>query len=228
MANKYDDLITLIQSNVGEFSSIADKCLDEMRLSMSWIGYYLTCDADNPALLLAEGAYGAAVESLSLTAFGLARPATLALRSHYELSLQYLFYREHPREWKTVSSFMGQGVLPSAVKKYLKENYIQYEDRMAKLEKKKTRALSDIYGTLSGVAHGYAINSISKAESPTQLVGSPEVVKSMISMCHDTSEVLSDTFLSAFDSNWMSVPQYVRDSVASRFHGSNTASELSF
>ena len=228
MATKYDDLQALIHSNLAEFAPVADKCLDELHLSMTWIGHYLACDADNPALLLAEGAYGAAVECVSLTAFGLARPATLALRSHYELSLQYLFYREHPREWKTVTSFMGQGVLPGVVKRYLKDNYIQYDERVSKLEKKKSRGLSDVYGTLSGVAHGYAVNSISKAQNPAQLVSSTDAVTSLISLCYDTSELLSDVFLSAFDSNWMSVPQHVRDSVSTRFGGTNPAGELGF
>jgi hypothetical protein len=228
MATKYDDLVLLIQANIGEYSSVADKCLDELRLSMTWIGYYLNCDAGNPALLLAEGAYGAAVESVSLTALGLSRPATLALRSHYELSLQYLFYREHPREWKAIASFMGQSILPGAVKKYLRENYVQYGERVSKLEKRSSRNLSDVYGTLSGVAHGYAINSVSKAENPSHLVCSPNVVASIISICHDTSEVLSDVFLSAFDNNWMSVPQHVRDSVAKRYGSVNPTEELSF
>lgn len=229
MAGKYDDLAALVQSNIGEYTPIADQCLEELRLSMTWVGHYISCDTDNPALLLAEGAYGAAVEALSLVAFGLSRPATLALRSHYEFSLQYLFYREHPREWKTVSSFMGQAVLPGVVKKYLKDNYASFDDRLGKLEKKKTRSMDDIYGILSGVAHGYAINSISKAENPVDLVNPKHIVTSMISLCHDTSEILSDTFLSAFDNNWMSVPQLVRDNASARFgSGVNAGSELSF
>jgi len=221
-------LLDAINGNFAAFSAIAEQCREELKLSMTWIGAFLDGAPGNHAALLAEGAYGSAVEAVSLAAFGLARPSSLALRSHYELSLQYLYYKDHPKEWAGVSTFRAQGLLPSVVKKYLKENYPSFEERYTKLLKVKTRASDDVYGVLSGVAHGYALNAIPLATKPEQILGSIGALTSLKALFHDTAEVISDTCLASFESNWMSVPDYIKESVSNRLNGKNPGTELSF
>lgn len=223
---QFDDLIANIQSSALDFIPLADRSSDGLRPSLAWAGHYLGVSGDDPSVILLKAAYGSAVESVSLTAFGMVRPAMLALRSHYELSLQYLFFKDHPKELKSLLEFRSQGPLPSVVKRYLKEYAPNFELRLGKLSKVARRKFSDPYGVLSGVAHGNALNSISVASVPHELVEEKQYVEQSLDIFKAVGESLADYYLSEFDANWLSVPELVRDRVTERFGGKNPASEL--
>lgn len=222
---QFDDLIASIQSSAPDFIPLATQCSEGLRPSLAWAGLYLDVAGADPSAILLRAAYGSAVESVSLTAFGMVRPAMLALRSHYELSLQYLYFKDHPKELKSLIDFRSQGPLPSVVKKYLKDYSPNFESRLGKLSKVARRNFSDPYGVLSGVAHGNALNSISVASMPHELVEEKQSVEQSLALFKAVGESLSDYYLSEFDANWLSVPEKVKEDVSERFSGKD-ASEL--
>lgn len=223
----YAQLRLKFETLAAEFDPLAQQALEKLRPSMAWVGHYLNCDAQDSAEILLKGAYGSAVESVSLTALGLVRPAMLSLRSHYELCLQYLYFQDHPREMRSLLDYRWQGPLPAAVKKYLKEHSSSFEPRFSSLSKVRRRTMEEVYGMLSGVAHGNALNSVSIALQPDDLIESAESVTQSIGIFEGVGEIISDHFLSDFSSNWMSVPSVVQADVADRFQGKSPADELS-
>ena len=223
---QFDDLIANIQSSALDFIPLADQGSERLRPSLSWVGHYLDVSGDDPSAILLKAAYGSAVESVSMTAFGMVRPAMLALRSHYELSLQYLYFKDHPKELKNLLDFRSQGPLPSVVKRYLKEYAPNFESRLGKLSKVARREISDPYGVLSGVAHGNALNSISVASMPHELVEEKQSVEQSLAVFKAVGESLADYYLSEFDANWLSVPELVKQDVIERLVGKDPASEL--
>ena len=207
---KFIDLVNIINAQMPTNSVYAFQCMENIRLSLFWTEKYKTGLPRGLCDVLLNGCYGAAVEAVSLVSFGLVRPAVLSLRSHYELSLQYLFYMDHPVEWRSVQAFRSQPNLPRVVKRYLSENYPKFEDRFNILLKVKTRTNDDCYQLLSGVAHGTAINSISMATSPAELLAPEHVLKQTVGVFHDVGEHLSDIHVASFESNWFSLPDLTR------------------
>lgn len=222
----YDALAATVAAKVDANSGVADKCKEHLRLSLTWANLHHQNDRYKHCELLLQGSYGTAVEAVSLLSFGLVRPAVLSLRAHYELSLQFLFYKDHPVEWKSVISFRNQANLPGANKKYLKDFYSDFDARHKSLLAFKTRENDDCYGVLSGIAHGTAIHSIALATKPQELVENDHIVASAKAVFSDVAESISDINVACFDGNWLSLPDLVRADLTSRFVGKTPASVL--
>lgn len=224
----YAELIDAVGHALPKSAIAADAATEHLKASLTWISVHMERDPPHLCDHLLKGSYGAAVEAVSLLSFSLVRPAVLSLRSHYELSLQFLYYKDHPIEWRNVLAFRAQPNLPAVNKKYLRENYAGFEKRFTILCKNKTRRDDDCYDRLSGIAHGTAINSISTATTPKELIESEDVVRQCIEIFNSTGEYLSDVYLSAFEGNWMSLPDFVRTSINYRFDTKNPRVELDF
>ena len=228
ISSPYTTLVEKISSSLVQLEPIAEQAGEGISLSLSWVGHYLYFDASSSSAMILRGAYGCALESVTLTALGLVRPASLALRSHYELCLQYLYLKDHPREMNSLLQYRWQAPLPGAVQKYLREHSPHFEQRIQKLDACRSRSMDDVYGVLSGVAHGYALNSIPSGDQPVDLVRDIETARQCLPVFQSTGEALSDCFLSDFSSNWMSVPPTVRDNVERRMLNKSPVVELLF
>jgi len=222
----FDELIVAANAQLSDSSVIAERCKTELQLPLSWASRFLANDTGNHCEVLVRGGYGSAVEAVSLVALGLLRPAILSLRSFYELSLQFLYYKDHPVEWRNVTSYRSPPTLPGVNKKYLKDNYCDFEFRIKELTKKKSRELDDCYDVLSGVAHGTALNSISQASSPKELLEDCATLEQSEKVFRSTSEYLSDVHVASFEGNWLSLPDEVRTNLENRFGDSSAAAAL--
>ena len=225
---KFREFAAVVEAEITTNGPYADQCMQKLRLPLVWTARHMETFSSNPCGVLLKGSYGAAVEAVSLVSFGLVRPAVLSLRSHYELSMQFLYYRDHAVEWRNVSEFRSQPILPGPIKKYLREHYPTFQDRFSKLLRVKTRTNEDCYQVLSGVAHGTAINSISSATEPLDLVESEEVVSQSVSIFHDVGEHMLDIYVSSFEGNWLSLPDGTGDNLKARFGSKRPRRELQF
>lgn len=222
----FNDLLDLAKSRLSFNLDLVNRCSNHLRLSLIWSGHFFDTAADSHCKILLRGSYGAAVEAISLLALGLLRPSILSLRSHYELSLQFLFYKDHPVEWRNVSIFHTQPTLPAVNKNYLKNNFLSFEDRFKELGKKRVRKHEDCYDLLSGVAHGTALNSISQATKPLDLIEGIATLSQAEDVFLSVGEFLSDVHVSCFESNWLSLPPAVRSSIETRFAPNGASSVL--
>lgn len=228
LSNKFEDLLVTAGAQIQDSGPVAEQCLQGLKPSLIWIAKHSNVKPPPTAGVLLTGSYGVAVEAVSLVALGLVRPAVLSLRAHYELSLQFLYYRDHPVEWENVKRFRHQPLLPSAVKKYLKDNFENFEARQKLLSDRKAREHNDCYEVLSGVAHGTAVNSISEALQPADLVESASTVSQSIGIFKSVGETLSDINLSCLVSNWLSVPEDIQKDLNQRFTGASAKKKLKF
>ena len=225
--SEYNEFIDTIKSEVGKYGKIADKCLVNLRPSILWTAKHVATGEHEDVKILMNGCYGAAVEAVSLVSFGLIRPAILSLRSHYELSLMFLYYKNHPVEWRSTLSFRARPKLPGDVKKYLREHFENFSERWSNLEKSKRRKFENCYEILSGVAHGAAINSISSATKPADLVEKIEVVKQTPNIFTEVGETISDIYVSCFSGNWISLDDDVKSDLEKRLGAGQAAKKLS-
>ena len=222
----FDELFHVVETKISVNTLYANRCIDKLRPSLIWIGEFINVSSPKSCDILLRGCYGAGVEAVSLVSFGLIRPAVLSLRSFYELNLQYLYYRDHPVEWRSVVEYRSRPKLPGEIKKYLKDYFPKFEDRFETLLKEKTRSNDDCYQALSGVAHGTAINSISSASQPKDIVEIEEVVSQSVNIFADVGEQVCDIYVSCFDGNWFSLPDEIRNGLKIRFDGKQPRREL--
>lgn len=213
----YVNLIDSARDQLAPNEHLIENCASHLKMSLAWTGFFLTTGVGENCSVLLRGSYGAAVESISLLAMGMLRPSVLSLRSHYELSLQFLFYKDHPVEWRNVESFRFQPALPAVNKKYLKDSFPWFDERFKELAKKKKRKHEDCYDLLSGVAHGTALNSISQASKPKDLIEDSQTLAQAEEIFLSTAEFLNDVHISQFESNWLSLPPAIKDCIALRF-----------
>ena len=224
-----DQLVELahaIESEITVNAPYAMECMDGIRPSLIWCAEKMKTNSSSSCGIILNGCYGSAVEAISLMSFGFVRPAVLSLRSHYELTLQYIYYRDHPVEWENVKGFRSQPSMPGVINRYLKDNFPKFEHRLKKLSKVKTRSCDDCYHVLSGVAHGAAIHSISSASSPVELLEPESVISQSVTVFRDVGEHICDIYVSSFESNWLSLPEVIRNDLRVRFGDKNPRSEL--
>ncbi|UWR33524.1 hypothetical protein K3759_00050 [Sulfitobacter sp. W027] len=223
---QYESFAAMVSGQVKANTPSANKCKHHMTLSLTWAALHLADSDSQHCDLLLKGAYGTAVEAVSLLAIGLVRPAILSLRAHYELSLQFLYYKDHPVEWRGVTDFRNQPNLPGVNKKYLKDFYPEFEKRFKTLVAHRNRRNEDCYAVLSGVAHGTAIHSITSATAPEELVEDITTVRAAVNVFQDAAEHISDINLSCFQGNWISLPEAIKDDLTKRFKDKQPAAEL--
>lgn len=223
---KFTRLRKTIDSRMSVNSSYANACLTNLRPSLVWTAKQMDTELSAPYGILLKGCYGAAVEAVALIAFALVRPAMASLRSHYEMNLQYLYYKDHPVEWRNVREFRSQPHLPGTVNRYMRSCFPKFEMRFKTLSQRRERSIEDSYQVLSGIAHGGAIESISSATKPEDLLESEAVVCRSISIFRDVGEHLSDIYVSGFEYNWLSLPDIIKKQLEQRFEGKNPRVEL--
>ena len=226
MAGELSEFTSMVSAQVDLNKDTVEECKEYLQLSLGWIALHLSDERHNHCHLLTKGCYGTAVEAVSLLAFGLIRPAILSLRAHYELELQFLYYRDHPIEWRSVMAFRTQPTLPSVNKKYLRDFFPAFAARFKTLTANCSRAHEDCYAVLSGVAHGTAIHSVSTATKPQELVEDEQTVASAKTVFKDVAETISDINVACYESNWLSLPQLVQENLTTRFVGKQPGTEL--
>ena len=222
----YSDFCEAVALQIGESAPIAEACSGHLKQSLTWTMTSLDKEDHEDCTLLLNGCYGAAVEAVTLTSFGLVRPAVLSLRSHYELSLMFLYYKDHPVEWRNTKQYRARPKLPGDIKKYLRNNFESFEDRWKSLCKVKERGVEDCYDVLSGVAHGTALNSISSATKPVELIESEETIQQSVYIFLAVSESINDIYISCFEGSWISLADETKSKLEKRFGKKNPIHEL--
>jgi len=129
-------------------------------------------------------------------------------------------------EWRNTLAYRARPKLPGEVKKYLRDNYPDFEFRWKALCKVKERDAEDCYEVLSGIAHGTALNSISSATKPEELIEKAHIVNQSTGVFLGVGECVSDIYVSCFEGNWTSLPKITRDNLVARFGTMNPRKQL--
>jgi hypothetical protein len=121
--SQYDDLDKAISTGRKDRMANAKQCEAAFKLGREWLLKYSTEWDNDIQRSLIGGAWSAAIEVVSAAYLGLMRSAIFSLRTHFELAYGWLYYRDHPVEWKAVCSGIEQCRLPGAIDQYLLKYY---------------------------------------------------------------------------------------------------------
>jgi hypothetical protein len=187
------------------------------KLLILWLQYLHTTQMTGTANCLIDATASAAREGVACISLGLVRPAINSLRSQIDMSLSWLYFKDHPVEWQRVQD-TGEGFkLKTELLRYLNESFGRYQSRFGLLRDCKTRKLDDPYRLLSAHIHGQSELTLPKVERPKDIVAAPEVQNEAIELQGECSEFINDVFWSVFADRWTSIPAELKAALERRF-----------
>lgn len=181
-----------------------------------WLAYLRASQTTGFADVLLDGLHAALIEACTYASIGLVRPAVFSVRSQVDLTVAWLYFKDHPIEWARVEVY-GEGYrLPAEVLKYLRTHYSSFVDRFDVLLKNKTRSQENPYRLLSAHVHGQNTTTIPALGKPLELVQSATKCRECVELQAEVAEYLSDILLGLFSHEWMDLPESIRVGVQAR------------
>ena len=185
-----------------------------------WLHYVRANHSTGTADSLLEATASAAREAMACLALGLVRPALASLRAQIDMSLAWLYFKDHPVEWQRVQD-TGEGFqLKSDVLKYLAETIEKYKSRFGLLRDCKSRQLDDPFRLLSAHMHGQSEMTLPAVNELKDIVGTAAAQSDVLRLQAECSEFINDVFWSVFADRWASIPTELRNMLDSRFKSS--------
>lgn len=223
----------LLESELAELSSLtAANCAtrgvaiakageDACRLVLLWLQYLRISQITGTADCLLDGVASAAREGIACIALGLVRPAMNSLRLQIDLSLAWLYFKDHPVEWARVQETGDGFKLKAELLKYIGESFAGYSTRFGLLSDCKMRILDDPYRLLSAHIHGQSELVLPQVEKPKDIVASPIAQEDALKLQRECSEYINDIFWSVFANRWAGIPEELNSLLKGRFKSSD-------
>jgi hypothetical protein len=222
--NELEAAVEALREAIGE--ALLDDPLKRVRIAegnaillLHWLAYLQSTKANGYADELLEAVRSSIVEVAGYIAVRMARPAVHAMRCQLELSLAWLYYVDHPVEWRRTTDHEGDFISHSSSVKYLGQHLPQFNRRLRKLDEVKTREINDPYDLLCSHVHGTSGFALASGGKLTSLVRGEADVNDALRLQEEVAEYLSDVFLSWFGDSWHDLPQQVRNSARARLGG---------
>ncbi|MCC5051995.1 hypothetical protein [Xanthomonas campestris] len=218
-----------IQSQLKELADLAHKtCLSEGtqvwnamekagHLHLRWNTHlranHLTGTADS--LLIGAGA--AAREAAACVSLGLVRPALNSLRAQIDLNMAWLYFKDHPIEWKFIQATGDNFKLKKDLLEYFRIWSPSFGQRWGILTERSTRPPPDPYRILSAHMHGQSEHVIPVVEKPADLVAPASLRTDAVTLQEACSEYISDLFWCLFADEYQSIPTDLQEALVQRF-----------
>lgn len=212
------ELSKLVTENcISRGNEMIDSGEKACRLLLLWLQYLESGQLTGTANCLISGVSSAAREGVACVALGLARPAINSLRLQIDLSLAWLYFKDHPVEWARVQATGDGFKLKTELIKYVNETIPGYTARFGLLSQCKTRKLDDPYRLLSAHIHGQSETVLPKVLYPKDIVATPKIQMEIIELQLECSEFLNDVFWSLYSDRWASINKELQATLIKRF-----------
>ncbi|MGX9572147.1 hypothetical protein [Mesorhizobium sp. f-mel] len=186
-----------------------------------WLEYLRTSEKTGTADELIEGLRALIVESAGCLTVGIVRPALFALRGQIDVALSWLYFKDHPIEWKRVTETGDGFVLKKEALGYLENYYEGFKSRFSALKKNKHRSEQDPYRLLSAHVHSQSFSTLPTYGDLESIVATSKSVGECITLQSEVSEYLGDVFLSCFADKWASLPDSILNKAKERLGKDN-------
>jgi hypothetical protein len=208
----YQDAVDGLQKAVTDYAKKDGvRILKEMEaasvLLRQWISHLCQKERTGIADELILGSDGLIREAAGFLSLGLVRPTLLSMRAQIDLVLSWLFFKDHPMEWKRVQT-TGEGFkLKSDLIEYLKQIHNpNFGARWTVLSQTRTRKNEEPYRLLSAHIHCQVSATLPNVEKLTDLVGPREICDESIVIQKECAEYLGDVLSAVFLGSWAALP----------------------
>lgn len=218
LQQKLIELSTLTSENCKTRSlAIAEEGEKSAHQLMLWLHYLRTTQLTGNADCLIDATANAIREAISCLALGLVRPALNSLRLQIDLSLSWIYFKDHPVEWQRVQETGDGFKLKKELLKYYGDSFPKYSNRIGILNDIATRPVKDPYRLLSAHIHGQSESTLPTTKEPKDIVGTVSAQDEVILLQAACSEYISDILWSLFADRWASLPLALSEKLGPRF-----------
>ena len=195
------------------------------RLPLAWLGYLRSAQTSGTANELLDGFHAALIETAGCLAIGLVRPAMFSMRAQVDILLAWVYFRDHPVEWKHVELTGEKYHLVSEVLRYLRTYDRRFQERLGLLRAERAQGEEDPYRLLSAHVHGQNSATLPPLVAIEKLVQPKNRCLECVALQEEISEYLSDVLASCFVTQWTDLPKSITDSIKRRL-GAKKVKEL--
>lgn len=206
-----------LENTIVRGSELGEAMERAARSQLLWIHYLLGHRDTGTARCLIEGVESAIREAAACLVLGLARPALNSLRMQIDLTISWLYFKDHPVEWDQIQQTGENFKLKKELLQYLKDWHPKFGGRIGTLQQIKRRKLTDPYRLLSAHMHGQNELSIPNIKSPTDALAKPEILAEVPLIQYECGEYLSDILWAVFGDHWRAIHEELRSDLDGRF-----------
>lgn len=186
------------------------------QLPLAWLGYIRSAQTSGTANELLDGFHAALIETAGCLAIGLVRPALFSMRAQVDILLAWLYFRDHPIEWKHVELTGEKYHLVSEVLKYLRTYDRGFQQRLGLLRAERAQGEEDPYRLLSAHVHSQNSATLPPLVAIEKLVQPKNRCLECVALQEEISEYLSDVLASCFVTQWTDFPESITNSIRVR------------
>jgi hypothetical protein len=201
-------------------SGLARLAAETSKLLLAWLHYLRASSPKTEASVLLDGAQAAVIEVVGCLALGLVRPAVFSLRAQADMALSWLYFKDHPVEWRALQLTGEHYQMKTSVWNYLNSYVPRFKERFKLLADDRARQVEDPYKALSAHVHGQGPGTIPVVGDLENLVGTLSKCRECVEAQKDVAEYLNDIFLSCMAQKWPDLPPTIRDQTKKRLSAS--------
>lgn len=221
MGDKFAEQSEALRSAASDHSEVHGTDLvaatsEASALVLVWIGYLQGATPPGPTGRILNAVQASIIEIAGCLSLGLVRPALFSIRTELELMLAWMFFKDHPVEWKYAEE-TGRNFPPrAATLKYLKDYGPKFEKRLKILAKDRRRSSEDPYALLSIHVHSQTVSAMPDVGDLNTLVKEKTICEECVELQRDVAEYLSDILAAWNADSWADLPEVVRENITAR------------
>ena len=181
-----------------------------------WLEYLdisVTNDDARPILI---GTKSSLIEVAGCIGLGLVRPATMLMRTQIELMMAWIFFNDHPVEWRYSRETGERYPLYTQTWRYMCNFDKRFEQRFDLLARMKTRTLKEPYGLLSIHVHALTGPALPIAGTLPSIVAEVELCRECLRLQGEVAEFLIDVLFAWFAHRWADLPPAIMEYIKAR------------
>ncbi len=179
-------------------------------LMLAWVRYLHQTQLTGKADYMLEGVGALIRECAAYLSMGLVRAALFSMRGQIDLTLSWIYFKDHPIELAKVES-TGEGyMLVSDVLKYIREINPKFGPRFTVLDQVCKRKTKEPFRLLSGHVHGQSQFVIPKVNTLDQVIQPANTCHEAVTLQQECSEYVSDILLALNLDDWAAIPGEVK------------------
>src|SRR5216683_5058295 len=159
-AEQVEDLWNCVNSHVqANQGTYLESTVGATNILRHWLAHLRTSISTKTADRLLDAAQGTIIEVAGCLSLGLVRPALFSMRVQLELTLAWIFFNDHPVEWRFAEKRSENYPMRAEILRYFARNSNRFPERFNLLTKRKKRKNEDPYGILS--VHVHSLSGLS-------------------------------------------------------------------
>jgi hypothetical protein len=191
-----------------------------------WLEYLINHHKTGVADSLLTATQSLIRECAANLSMGMVRSALFSLRGQIDLSLAWLYFKDHAIEWRLVNT-KGDGFkLKKEILEYLTSHNPGFSHRIGILKQIHQRQEAEPYRLLSAHIHGQSEVVLPSVPSLSDVVYNLDSSIECTKVAFEVSEYINDIFLSVFRPQWYSLPPIIQSTLDLRFSSQNQKAEF--